>query len=111
MSQQVGKTTANTLFVNKVLYLSDDGKSGVFLSPTRGIIEYDARSDAFSPVSKDDPRVPSLTVFPETAIPFLAMPFSFLMFWKKAGCFPYFRAFFQKMKSMSGLFAMCCMAY
>ena len=33
--------------LGRVLYLTDDRKAGIFLSPTRGLIEYDARSDSF----------------------------------------------------------------
>ena len=36
--------------LGRVLYLSEDRKTGVFLSPTRGLIEYDALSDSFSSV-------------------------------------------------------------
>lgn len=41
--------------LGKVLYLSEDRKSGIFLSPTRGLIEYDAISNSFSPVKKKIP--------------------------------------------------------
>ena len=83
--------------LGKVLYLSDDGKSGVFLSPTRGIIEYDARSDAFSPVSKDDPRVPSLTVFPETEIhTVFGDAFLLLDVLEKSGLLSVFRSVYPK---------------
>ena len=43
--------------LGKVLYLSEDRKSGIFLSPTRGLVEYDAISNSFSPVKKEDSRI------------------------------------------------------
>lgn len=39
------------------LWISDDKKSGIFLSPTRGLVSYDVNSDAFGYVESDDPRV------------------------------------------------------
>lgn len=38
-----------------MLWLSDDHKSGIFLSPTRGYVKYDAVSDTFSETCEDDP--------------------------------------------------------
>lgn len=43
--------------LGKVAWLSDDKKEGIFLSPTRGLVFYDVRSDEFKGVSRDDPRV------------------------------------------------------
>lgn len=51
--------------LGRVLWLSGDGRSGVFASPTRGVVEYDADSDSFGDVAPEDPRVASLGVFPE----------------------------------------------
>ena len=44
--------------LGKVIYLSEDKKSGIFLSPTRGLVQYEADSDTFSPVMPDDVRIP-----------------------------------------------------
>ena len=52
--------------LGKVLYLSSDKKSGIFLSPTRGLVAYDAISDAFSEVDRHDSRISQQEVFPET---------------------------------------------
>ena len=41
--------------LGKVLFLSDDKKSGIFMSPTRGLVEYNAISDTFEEVSSKDP--------------------------------------------------------
>ena len=40
--------------LGKVVFLSDDHKSGIFLSPTRGLIEYNSVTDEFTSVNKDD---------------------------------------------------------
>ena len=50
--------------LGKVVWLSEDGRSGVFLSKTRGLVEYDAKSNQFRDVVRDDPRVAGLGVFP-----------------------------------------------
>ncbi len=55
--------------LGKVLDLSEDGRRGVFLSPTRGLVQYDANSDSFESVDKDDPRVKNREdLFPATEI-------------------------------------------
>ena len=54
--------------LGRVLYLSEDRKKGIFLSPTRGLVEYNAFSDSFSPVEKDDPRIDGQVLFPQTEI-------------------------------------------
>ena len=36
--------------LGKVLYLSKDRKSGIFMSPTRGLVEYNALTDTFEGV-------------------------------------------------------------
>lgn len=54
--------------LGRVLYLSENRKRGIFLSPTRGLVEYDALSDSFSPVEKDDPRIDGEALFPQTEI-------------------------------------------
>ena len=43
--------------LGSILSLSDDKKSGIFLSQTRGLVEYDARTDSFTPVKLDDKRL------------------------------------------------------
>jgi transposase len=54
--------------LGRVIYLSENKKSGIFLSPTRGLIEYDASSDSFSPVDKGDDRLSSQELFPDPEI-------------------------------------------
>jgi len=54
--------------LGKVVFLDAAGKSGVFLSPTRGLVAYDSTSDTFESVAKDDPRIRGLDLFPEPEI-------------------------------------------
>ena len=39
--------------LGKVIFLAKDKKSGIFLSPTRGLVAYDARTDTFTPVNDE----------------------------------------------------------
>ena len=43
--------------LGRVLYLSEDRKSGIFMSPTRGLVEYNALTDTFEGVERDDSRI------------------------------------------------------
>ncbi len=43
--------------LGKVIALSDDRKSGIFLSPTRGLIEYNVINDTFNDVEPNDSRI------------------------------------------------------
>ena len=55
--------------LGKVVWLSADGKSGIFLSPQRGLVSYDSVSDSFDEVGRDDKRLSgNVDVFPETEI-------------------------------------------
>ena len=40
--------------LGRIVFLSEDKKDGIFLSPTRGLVEYNALTDAFSNVDRDD---------------------------------------------------------
>ena len=46
----------------KIVWLADDKKSGIFLSTIRGLVLYDARSNTFSEVEKDDPRIRNMGI-------------------------------------------------
>lgn len=43
--------------LGRVLYLSKDKKSGIFLSPTRGLVTYDVTKNEFTEANRDDPRI------------------------------------------------------
>ena len=51
--------------LGKVVWLSEDRRVGVFRSPTRGLVEYDADDDAFSEVEPEDPRLSGSGLFQE----------------------------------------------
>lgn len=54
--------------LGKVLWLSDDKRRGIFMSSTRGLVEYNADTDVFSPVDRNDDRLMGTETFPETRI-------------------------------------------
>ena len=83
--------------LGKVLYLSDDRKKGIFLSPTRGLVEYDSVSDSFSPVEKDDPRINGEILFPQTEIhTVFGDAYLLLNFLEKCGLLSVLRSVFPK---------------
>lgn len=83
--------------LGKVVYLSPDKRSGVFLSPTRGLVEYDADSDAFQAVNRDDPRLPEGDFFPQTEIhTVFGDAFLLLNFLEKSGILSVLRSAFSE---------------
>ncbi len=83
--------------LGKVLYLSENRKSGIFLSPTRGLVEYDAPSDSFSSVKKDDSRINGEILFPQTEIhTVFGDAYLFLQFLEKCGLLSVLRSVFPK---------------
>lgn len=83
--------------LGRVLYLSKDRKSGIFLSPTRGLVEYDALSDSFSSVEKDDPRINADEIFPQTEIhTVFGDAYLLLKFLEKCGMLSVLRSVFSK---------------
>ena len=52
--------------LGKVLWLSDNRRSGIFLNPQRGLFFYDGDTGVFDSVSSNDPRLPK-TVEEETS--------------------------------------------
>lgn len=43
--------------LGRVIYLAEDRKSGIFNSPSRGIVAYDTKTNTFEELSKNDPRL------------------------------------------------------
>lgn len=83
--------------LGKVIWLSSDKKSGIFLSPTRGLVEYNAQTDTFSPVGKDDSRLKRTDIFPDTQIhTVFGDTFLLLEFLKKARLLSALRSVFPK---------------
>lgn len=83
--------------LGKVVYINPEHNCGIFLSPTRGLIQYDSKKNEFSDVSPDDPRIddPKLFVEPEVHTLFgdTYLIFAFL---KKCGMVQVLRESFPK---------------
>jgi hypothetical protein len=83
--------------LGKVLFLSSDKKSGIFLSPLRGLVEYDATSDTFSDVDRDDMRINTPEIFPESEIhTVFGDTYLLLKFLEKSGILSVLRSVFTK---------------
>ena len=85
--------------LGKVIYISDDKKSGIFESPERGLVYYDSISDEFSDVKKSDPRINinREIVFPDPQIhTVFGDSYLFLDFLEKAGFIDLFKTVFTE---------------
>ncbi len=84
--------------LGKIVYLSENGRSGIFLSPTRGLVEYDADQNAFSEVNRNDSRLKNNTeVFPEPVIhTVFGDTYLLLCFLEKTGLLQILRTAFPK---------------
>ena len=83
--------------LGKVLYLSEDRKSGIFMSPTRGLVEYDSVSDTFEGVDREDPRIRSKELFPDAEIhTVFGDTFLLFLFLEKCGLIRILRTVFPK---------------
>ena len=83
--------------LGRVISLSADKKSGIFLSPTRGLIEYDSTKDLFSEVDKDDERLLGLELFSNPEIhTIFGDAFLVLSFMKNMGITSLLRSVFSK---------------
>ena len=51
--------------LGRVVEMSSDRKSGLFLSPSRGPVVYNVTENSFSSVAQDDPRLARITGIPE----------------------------------------------
>ena len=54
--------------LGKVLWISEDRKSGIFQSPTRGLVEYDVLRNNFSDVDRNDSRIRNTDLFQEPLV-------------------------------------------
>ena len=83
--------------LGKVIWLSDDKKKGIFLSPTRGLVEYSSTKDEFLPVDQNDCRLKGMNTFPDTQIhTVFGDAFLLLKFLEKAGLLSVLHAAFPK---------------
>ena len=83
--------------LGKILYLAEDKRSGIFASPTRGLVSYDANTDTFQAVENTDSRIASRfpqvspqihTVFGDTYL--------LIKFLEKQGFIPVLKTVFPK---------------
>ncbi len=82
--------------LGKVLWLSEDKKSGIFMTPTRGLVEYNASTDVFSTVEKDDKRLTGTETFPSTQIhTVFGDSYMLLKFMENEGLLKILRSVFQ----------------
>lgn len=83
--------------LGKVISLSEDKKSGVFLSPTRGLVEYDAATDTFKEIDDNKNHViPAQTEWSSEIHTVFGDAYLLLEFLKKAGLFSVLRSVFPK---------------
>ena len=83
--------------LGQVLYLSDNRKLGIFLSPTRGLVEYSTLTDSFSAVDREDPRIATDLFFPEPEIhTVFGDTYLLLRFLKNCGLLTVLRSVFPK---------------
>ena len=92
--------------LGKVLHLSADGKTGVFLSPTRGLVEYTSTTDTFASVEAGDPRIPAWVLPPATEIhTVFGDTYLLLLFLEKCGLLGVLRGIFQKKEELERVLA------
>ena len=85
--------------LGRVLYLSSDKKAGIFLSPTRGLVEYNAITDTFQTVVKEDSRISKSDIFPEPQVhTIFGDVYLLLKFLEKSGLLGVLRSVFPKNK-------------
>lgn len=83
--------------LGKVLQLAENRRSGIFNSPTRGVVRYDADSDSFSALDPDDPFLKlSLPIKPPQIHTVFGDSFLLLQFLQKRGLLPVLQAVFHK---------------
>ncbi len=83
--------------LGKIIYLTEDKKSGIFLSPTRGMVEYSSRSDSFAEVDSSDPRLNKSELFPVTQVhTVFGDTFLLLKVFEKTGLLSIFQSVFSK---------------
>jgi len=83
--------------LGKVISLDAAGRSGVFLSPTRGLVAYDSASDTFEILGKEDPKVKALDIFAEPEIhTVFGDVYLFLRFCEKSGLIRVLRKAFSQ---------------
>ena len=95
--------------LGKVISISDDRKCGIFLSPTRGLVEYDSEKDLFAEVERDDRRIAGLELFPEPEThTVFGDSYLILSFMEKTGITALLRSVFTKDEDFQRVLAHIC---
>ena len=95
--------------LGKVVTVSDDRKCGIFMSPTRGLVEYDSTKDLFTEIKKDDKRIAGLELFPEPEIhTVFGDSYLVLSFMKKTGIIGLLGSVFTKDEDFQRVLAHIC---
>ena len=95
--------------LGKVISISDDRKCGIFLSPTRGLVEYDSAKDLFAEVGRDDRRIAGLELFPEPEThTVFGDSYLILSFMEKTGITALLRSVFTKDEDFQRVLAHIC---
>ena len=95
--------------LGKVINISDDRKCGIFLSPTRGLVEYDSEKDLFAEVGRDDRRIAGLELFPEPEThTVFGDSYLILSFMEKTGITALLRSVFTKDEDFQRVLAHIC---
>lgn len=92
--------------LGRPIFISDDRKSGIFLSPVRGVVSYDVVTDTFGEVEEDDPRIVDAGLFPTPAVHTeFGDGYVFLHFLESTGLGKVLRHVFQKEADYQRVFA------
>ena len=95
--------------LGKVISISDDRKCGIFLSPTRGLVEYDSARDLFTEVGRNDGRIAGLELFPEPEThTVFGDSYLILSFMEKTGITALLRSVFTKDEDFQRVLAHIC---
>lgn len=98
---RVGHNLKRTIeSLGKVIWLREDGKEGIFLSPTRGLVCYSSVTDSFMSVDRNDLRISGRNdLFPEPEIhTVFGDSYLLLEFMKRIGMIDSLRKVFTKDK-------------
>jgi len=83
--------------LGRVIWVAEDKRSGIFLSPTRGLLAYNADQDQFSDVDRGDSRISDTDLFPDPVIhTVFGDSYLLLCFLEKCGLMAVLRDAFSK---------------
>ena len=89
--------------LGKVLYLRDDRREGIFQSPTRGLVLYNADTQQFTDIEPDDPRIAHRIFSRPLAHTVFGDAYLLLRFLKKSGLLTVLKQVFPKKRDYQRL--------